>query len=177
MKHWGKEKIIFKSMPYPINSDLFDKIKKVLNDEGAFVIDCRNDDLIINVLQNNNTIKVVSRPFIPDQIVYCKSEYVFINNSDEHSILRDTKKKVKKYFKKYSYLPKVLFIKGLGMITIGETISECNIIADIFEDAIKIAAISESFGGPHPMTKRQIDFIENWEVENYRRKMAGTSLY
>jgi len=43
----------------------------------------------------------------------------------------------------------------------------------VFEDAMKIAYYSESFGGPHPMTQAQIDFIDNWEVENYRRSVAA----
>jgi NAD(P)-dependent dehydrogenase (short-subunit alcohol dehydrogenase family) len=37
---------------------------------------------------------------------------------------------------------------------------------------MKVAWLSRSFGGPHPMTREQIDFIDNWEVENYRRSVA-----
>jgi hypothetical protein len=37
---------------------------------------------------------------------------------------------------------------------------------------MKIAFLSEQFGGPHAMTDEQIRFIDNWEVENYRRKVA-----
>ncbi len=38
---------------------------------------------------------------------------------------------------------------------------------------MKIAYLSQSFGGAHPMTQLQIDFIDNWEVENYRRSVAA----
>src|SRR5690554_2510359 len=37
---------------------------------------------------------------------------------------------------------------------------------------MKTACLSQSFGGAHPMTQEQIDFIDNWEVENYRRSVA-----
>jgi hypothetical protein len=30
---------------------------------------------------------------------------------------------------------------------------------------------AESFGGPLPMTREKIDFINNWEAENYRSKL------
>ena len=30
---------------------------------------------------------------------------------------------------------------------------------------MKIAWYAQSFGGQHPMTRRQIEFIDNWEVE------------
>ena len=38
---------------------------------------------------------------------------------------------------------------------------------------MKIADLAQSFGGEHPMTQAQIDFIDNWEVENYRRKVSA----
>ena len=38
---------------------------------------------------------------------------------------------------------------------------------------MKIATIAQAFGGEHPMTPKQIDFIDNWEVENYRRKVSA----
>ena len=38
---------------------------------------------------------------------------------------------------------------------------------------MKVALYARSFGGRHPMTRRQIDFIDNWEVENYRRKVGA----
>ena len=35
--------------------------------------------------------------------------------------------------------------------------------------------VAQSFGGEHPMERAWIDFIDNWEVENYRRKVAAGS--
>lgn len=42
----------------------------------------------------------------------------------------------------------------------------------LFNDAVKIAVYSESFGGPLHMEDDLIDFIVNWEVESYRQKQA-----
>jgi hypothetical protein len=42
----------------------------------------------------------------------------------------------------------------------------------VFTDMMKISYLSEQFGGPHFMTDGQISFIDNWEVENYRRSVA-----
>lgn len=58
-------------------------------------------------------------------------------------------------------------------MVVGDNAAQCDIILDVFEDAMKIAYYSESFGGTHPMTQAQIDFIDNWEVENYRRSVAA----
>ena len=45
-------------------------------------------------------------------------------------------------------------------------------VLDVFEDLMKISWLSDFFGGPHFMSPKQIRFIDNWEVEHYRRKVA-----
>jgi hypothetical protein len=37
---------------------------------------------------------------------------------------------------------------------------------------MRISYYSEYFGGPNFMSDEQIAFIENWEVEHYRQKIA-----
>lgn len=59
------------------------------------------------------------------------------------------------------------------MVAVGDNAKQCDIILDVFEDAMKVAYLSKSFGGAHPMTQEQIDFIDNWEVENYRRSVIA----
>lgn len=70
----------------------------------------------------------------------------------------------------------MIALRGLGIAAVGDNAAQCDTILDVFEDCIKIAAISEAFGGPHPMTQEQIDFIDHWEVENYRRSIAAGTL-
>jgi hypothetical protein len=45
-------------------------------------------------------------------------------------------------------------------------------VLEVFTDMMKISYLSEQFGGPHFMSSEQINFIDNWEVENYRRSVA-----
>ena len=45
-------------------------------------------------------------------------------------------------------------------------------VSKTFEELVKIRYYSESFGGGKVLTDDQIDFIDQWEVEHYRRKMA-----
>jgi NAD(P)-dependent dehydrogenase (short-subunit alcohol dehydrogenase family) len=42
---------------------------------------------------------------------------------------------------------------------------------DVFEDVMKIAFYSHNFGGPHHMKDEDIRFIEQWEVEAYRKSL------
>ena len=89
------------------------------------------------------------------------------------NFLVDMKERINVFIQKFGYQPKVMLIKGIGLVAVGDNAAQCDIILDVFEDAMKIAFFSESFGGPHPMTQAQIDFIDNWEVENYRRSVAA----
>jgi len=117
----------------------------------------------------------VAKPFTPDAIVYCKSNYIFINGNAPEAILSEAEKVIPEFTRQRGYSPKVLLIKGVGLVAAGDTAAQCDIILDVFEDAMKIAFWSGAFGGPHPMTQPQIDFIDNWEVENYRRGVASSS--
>ncbi|MFA6795277.1 MAG: SDR family NAD(P)-dependent oxidoreductase, partial [Proteiniphilum sp.] len=115
----------------------------------------------------------ISRPFTPDAIVYCKSNYLFLQEEAPDKILSEAKKEIATFCEKFGYQPKVLLIKGIGLVAAGDNAHQCDIILDVFEDAMKVAWLSRSFGGPHPMTPEQIHFIDNWEVENYRRSVAA----
>ena len=70
------------------------------------------------------------------------------------------------------YKPKVIFAKGLGMFSCGNTISEAVTAQEVMLDAIKVVAYAESFGGVSVMPDFLIDFIVNWEVESYRSKVS-----
>lgn len=152
------------------DSLFLNSILKIFPDKNIF---CRTSDLIFKFASDKMWFSKVSKPFIPDQIVYCKASYLYFNK-DMLNNEKEFKETYKAFLNQHQYLPKVLLIKDNGLLTIGNSVNECINIADVFEDAIKIAAIAENFGGSSAMTEKQINFIENWEVESYRRKIAGS---
>lgn len=117
----------------------------------------------------------IAAPFTPDIIVYCKSAYIFIDAESDEEILKQAEEKIEAFAAEKGYTPKVLLIKGIGLVAVGDNSKNAQIITDVFTDAMKVAFYAQSFGGEHPMEKAWIDFIDNWEVENYRRKVAAGS--
>lgn len=117
----------------------------------------------------------IAKPFTPDIIVYCKSSYIFIEAESDEEILKQAEEEIEAFVSGKGYTPKVLFIKGIGLIAVGDSSRNAQIITDVFTDAMKIAFYAQSFGGEHPMEQAWIDFIDNWEVENYRRKVASSA--
>jgi len=147
-------------------------VRMMLSGDGLKTLRVRNNALIAYYNRTDNQ-QDISRPFTPDAIVYCKSNYLFLQEEAPDKILSEARKEIAAFTKKFGYQPKVLLIKGIGLVAVGDNASQCDIILDVFEDAMKVAWLTRSFGGPHPMTREQIDFIDNWEVENYRRSVAA----
>ena len=132
-----------------------------------------NNELIDYFTASAENIAKISKPFSPDIIVYCKSQYIYIDAQGPEAIRKAAQEKIAAYIAQNGYAPKVILIKGLGLVAVGDNAAGANIIQEDHQDMMKIAYLSASFGGEHPMTQAQIDFIDNWEVENYRRKVSA----
>ncbi len=112
----------------------------------------------------------VTTPFTPDIIVYCKSEYLVLDADVE-----EAEAAIEEYVARRGHTPKVLLVKGIGLVAVGDNAKNAGIITEVFLDAMKVAFYAGSFGGAHGMEPSWIQFIDTWEVENYRRKVANTA--
>ena len=124
---------------------------------------------------SEEAFRKVAVPFTPDMIVYCKSHYLYLEADDTEALLTQAEERIESFVSTYGYTPKVLLVKSLGLVAVGEHAKEAGIITDVFLDAMQIARYAESFGGAHSMEPAWVDFIDNWEVENYRRKVSSTA--
>ncbi len=114
-----------------------------------------------------------NKSFTPDDIVYCKAHYLYIpEQGGEEELLAATSARIAGYFDQYGYLPKVLALQNLGVVALEDSLKSARNVLDVYENILKISFFSENFGGPKFMSDDQIAFIDNWEVENYRRKIA-----
>lgn len=159
----------------PVATEVIPALRMMLSRNGLKTLRVRNNALIHSYSEQTLQQKEIGRPFTQDAIVYCKSNYLFLNDETPDQLLREAEKAIPLFEQHHGYLPKVILIKGIGLVAAGDHADQCDIILDVFEDAMKVAALSHSFGGAHPMTSRQIDFIDHWEVENYRRKVASAA--
>ena len=123
--------------------------------------------LIHHYVADEQAFSKVNTAFTPDQIVYCKARYLFSEAGPE-SVLAD----YRAFEEQHGYPPKVIAMKNRGIICVEENDRTVNTVFEVYNDLLKIAFLAESFGGPKAMTAAQIAFIDQWEVENYRRKMA-----
>jgi rhamnose utilization protein RhaD (predicted bifunctional aldolase and dehydrogenase)/NAD(P)-dependent dehydrogenase (short-subunit alcohol dehydrogenase family) len=118
-----------------------------------------------------------SEAFTPDQIVYCKRKPLWVSrescDEDAQEIANRMGSGVRKFISRYGYTPRIVLIQGMGMFGIGDSKRSADIASAVYEDALKIMKNSTAFGGPRFMNNRQARFIDEWEVEKYRRRVAA----
>lgn len=159
----------------PTVTDVIPAIRQMLSRSGRGLKTLKvTKNALVDYFLDGSREKIAA-PFTPDIIVYCKSAYIFIDAESDEEILKQAEEKIEAFAAEKGYTPKVLLIKGVGLVTVGDNFKNAQIITDVFTDAMKVAFYAQSFGGEHPMEKAWIDFIDNWEVENYRRKVAAGS--
>ncbi len=158
-------------------SEVIPAIRTILSrgGRGLKTLKVTNNALINGFVGSKEAAKAVLSPFTPDGIVYCKSEYIYLDNKGPEELVKQAEKKIEAYVEKRGHTPKVLLIKGIGLVAVGANAKEAKTVTEVFTDSMKVAWYAASFGGEHPMTARQISFIDNWEVENYRRKVASSA--
>lgn len=159
----------------PTVTDVIPAIRQMLSRSGSGLKTLKvTKNALVDYFLDGSREKIAA-PFTPDIIVYCKSAYIFIDAESDEEILKQAEEKIEAFAAEKGYTPKVLLIKGIGLVAVGDNSKNAQIITDVFTDAMKVAFYAQSFGGEHPMEKAWIDFIDNWEVENYRRKVAAGS--
>ena len=159
----------------PTVTDVIPAIRQMLSRSGRGLKTLKvTKNALVDYFLDGSREKIAA-PFTPDIIVYCKSAYIFIDAESDEEILKQAEEKIEAFAAEKGYTPKVLLIKGIGLVAVGDNSKNAQIITDVFTDAMKVAFYAQSFGGEHPMEQAWIDFIDNWEVENYRRKVAAGS--
>jgi rhamnose utilization protein RhaD (predicted bifunctional aldolase and dehydrogenase) len=104
-------------------------------------------------------------PFTPDHIVYAGSDPLFIESGEKVDMA------YKKHCDRTGRAPKIAAYQGMGVFGISVIEKNAATALELFADWVKAGIYAESFGGPLPMTREKIDFINNWEAENYRSKL------
>jgi rhamnose utilization protein RhaD (predicted bifunctional aldolase and dehydrogenase)/NAD(P)-dependent dehydrogenase (short-subunit alcohol dehydrogenase family) len=69
--------------------------------------------------------------------------------------------------------PKIVLVPGLGLFAAGASYAGAETARDIFLDAIRVSADAHRLGGVRPLDALERGFIETWESEAYRKRVAS----
>jgi NAD(P)-dependent dehydrogenase (short-subunit alcohol dehydrogenase family)/rhamnose utilization protein RhaD (predicted bifunctional aldolase and dehydrogenase) len=150
-------------------------LRMILSGDNMKIVRIRNNRLVNHFTSSAPNFEKVSLPFTPDQIVYCKARAIYLEKNTPNDIIEECRIKTDDFLARYGYMPHMAGLKGYGIIAFEDNARSVETMLDVFEDRMQISWLSENFGGPHFMSNRDIAFIDNWEVENYRRLVAKAS--
>lgn len=161
-------------LPYnPLLNKVLPAIRGLLTGDQFKVIRHRHNNLTAKFYTSQQEFHKISQPLTPDNIVYCKYRYLYIEQSSTpERILESFKSQLERFVKEYNFIPRIIVIKDLGVIAAENSYSSAELVLDVYEDLIRISYYASFCGGTKLLTPDQIAFIDQWEVENYRRKVS-----
>jgi len=115
-------------------------------------------------------------PLTPDQIVYCDSEPLWIEpppGADEPALALHLRGAVREHEARTGRLPKVVLVRGVGLLAVGPDARGAETVRALYRDATAVMAGATALGGIQPLSDERRRFIEEWEVEAYRRQVAA----
>jgi rhamnose utilization protein RhaD (predicted bifunctional aldolase and dehydrogenase)/NAD(P)-dependent dehydrogenase (short-subunit alcohol dehydrogenase family) len=115
-------------------------------------------------------------PLTPDQIVYCNSFpmwFELLENESSAALILRLRAAIGQHREKTGYSPLVILVGGLGLFGVGDDFTQADTARLVYIDAIKVMSGAQRSGGIRTLPQRERQFIEQWEVEAYRRKVAA----
>jgi rhamnose utilization protein RhaD (predicted bifunctional aldolase and dehydrogenase)/NAD(P)-dependent dehydrogenase (short-subunit alcohol dehydrogenase family) len=115
-------------------------------------------------------------PLTPDQIVYCRSFPLWFEATDSEAapeLVERLAKAIDEHRSRHGTVPAIVLVRGLGIFSQGDDFASADTAGRVYLDAIKVMAGTQRLGGVNRLTEAQYRFIEQWEVESYRKKVSA----
>ncbi|MDP2335442.1 MAG: SDR family NAD(P)-dependent oxidoreductase [Bacteroidota bacterium] len=157
----------------PVAVKIIPAIRMMLSANGLKTLKVVNNSYYERFLSSEAEFYNIALPFIPDVIVYCNSSFIYAEyTGDVEVLLNELSGKIKAYIETQPKTPKIICIKGIGCILASDNAQGVATLEDVMMDTCLVSLYSEKFGGQSPMTPEQVQFIDTWEVEQYRSAIA-----
>ena len=129
------------------------------------------DNEIIYFWRLKNAAKVLAAPALtPDELIYSNGAAMWVKKCDTESITKQIKSRIKTGQR----IPAAFLVKGVGLFVAGKK-KVAQTVRDIAASFFFIRNNAYHLGGIRTLNKRQQHFINNWESEAFRKKLAINS--
>lgn len=117
-------------------------------------------------------------PMSPDQIVYCTSYPLWFEaaaDEEPKAVVDRLRAAIEEHKAARRVPPKVVLVQGVGYFAVGDGFAGADTTREVYLDAVKVMAGATRLGGVDYLTDRERVFIEDWEVESYRKKVSAAA--
>jgi rhamnose utilization protein RhaD (predicted bifunctional aldolase and dehydrogenase)/NAD(P)-dependent dehydrogenase (short-subunit alcohol dehydrogenase family) len=121
---------------------------------------------------------VLGGPLTPDQIVYTGSWPLLLDVPEEvdpDDVLPLLHQHLAEHVAAHGTTPIVVVVPGLGLFAAADTWDQADTARHVYLDALRVAEGALSLGGVRALADAERTFIEAWEAESYRRRVAAGS--
>jgi len=141
--------------------------------EDSSILTFRAGSTVSPFLNSKTAFAKLSTSITPDHIVYCNHEALFVPRRESlEQQYRSIEEAVQQYRRRNGIFPIIICVEKLGVFAWGVSKKNAEIALSVFLDALKVAVLSRSFGGLSPLPADQVEFIRNWEVEAFRKRVS-----
>ena len=121
-------------------------------------------------MARKDAAKLLATPALnPDELVYANGSAMWLENCDVKTVTG----KLASLLNKGQKPAAAFIVKGVGLFVAADK-KTAPVIAQITTCSVLIRMYAQKFGGILALTKRQQDFINNWESEAFRKKLASS---
>ncbi len=167
-------------------SEISNIIRGYLCKNQNYIVTYRKNKKILSDINTHDIAKFLNKGVItPDHVIRIKPFPLVININNCNNIM-DITKKIKlsiiqyknnyiRYFKKFNIsknnynmldpIPQIILIQNIGMFSIGKSLKEANINADVSEMSIKTIIRIEEKSSFQSIPKKDIFDVEYWSLE------------
>jgi len=129
------------------------------------------DDAIAAFWRQKDAQKLLSPSALtPDELLYANGPAMWVKDCDSKKIARRLTSKIRKGEKP----PVAFLVKGAGLFVAG-TGKIATTVRDIVKNSFVIRTNASRLGGILTLNKAEQDFINQWESEAFRKKLASGS--
>lgn len=151
------EQVIVELRRELVNQGCEARLVRHVHDETALRLMARKD--LRKILRINNT---------PDTVVYCLAHPLILPANP----VGKAAAAVERYVDAYGEPPRTVLVPGHGLLVVGDSQHALRTTSVVFTCQLEVIERTLAFGGPKLFTKGEADYINNWEVEAYRRRLA-----
>jgi rhamnose utilization protein RhaD (predicted bifunctional aldolase and dehydrogenase)/NAD(P)-dependent dehydrogenase (short-subunit alcohol dehydrogenase family) len=181
-----------------LESRLLPRIRGVLARAGGDplergpIVHARTTDLVHDFLSRTHAEQLVSvGPATPDHVLRTKPTALYVRDpsyADLEALGRRMEAEVEAYGlaydayfeencrtkqitrKKLDSLPRVLLLPGFGMCTLGKTLDEAMVVADVYEHTMMVMMDADDIGTYQPVSRSDLFDVEYWSLEQAKLK-------
>ena len=154
-----------------------DSIKRTIRDalievtERDIPVDHFTNKTLAQFSARNDARKLLKVPALtPDEMGFISTPVVWLDSYDRRTIISRIRAGVAKYDK-----PPIAFLaRDIGLFLVGRA-GFTSILKEIIVSSLFVRGHAQDMGGINPLNKRQRNFIDNWEGEKFRVKVAESA--